>query len=270
MVLRKLRKSSKIISSLTAVLVLSMLAQVMANEPLRTHPNKAFRPGEVLEYRLHYGFIDAGEARIEVHPKTETYLGRTCYRVTGTGRSIGTFDMFFKVRDKYESVIDSQAIVPWRFIRNVDEGGYKINQNVYFNHFNNTAKSEKSVMNTPEHLQDLISAFYYARTIDFSQIKTGDIVPIQAWLDDEVIPLNVRFIGRQKVKTRLGTFRCIALRPMLQQGRVFKDNEDMTIWVTDDENKIPIRLEAKIMVGSVKMDLKKFSGLINPLALEKK
>lgn len=237
---------------------------------LRTLPNQAFRPGEVLEYRVHYGFMDAGIAKLEVLPQIETFLNRTCYRLLGTGKSAGAFDWFFKVNDRYESYLDTQAIAPWYFIRRVDEGGYKISQNVIFNHFNNTVKSDKSTLTGPDYLQDMISAFYYARTIDMSKMVAGDIIPIQAWLDDAVIPLNAKIIGREKLKTKFGTFSCIILRPMLQQGRVFKDNEDMTIWITDDKNKIPVRAEARILVGSVKMDLKDFKGLSNPLALVKK
>ncbi|MBL0054348.1 MAG: DUF3108 domain-containing protein [Bacteroidetes bacterium] len=108
---------------------------------LRTLPNQAFRPGEVLEYRVHYGFMDAGIAKLEVLPQIETFLNRTCYRLLGTGKSAGAFDWFFKVNDRYESYLDTQAIAPWYFIRRVDEGGYKISQNVIFNHFNNTVKA---------------------------------------------------------------------------------------------------------------------------------
>lgn len=252
-------------------LIICGLSAPVAGHPLkalRTMPNNAFKQGEVLEYRVHYGFMDAGYAKLEVMPKTETFLSRPCYRVVGTGYSVGAFNWFFKVDDRYESYLDTQAIAPWYFIRRVNEGGYKISQNVVFNHFNNTVKSDKSTLTAPEYLQDLISAFYYARTMDMGKMNTGDIIPIQAWLDDEVIPLNAKIIGREKMKTKFGTFKCIILRPMLQQGRVFKDNEDLTIWITDDKNKIPVRAEARILVGSIKMDLKGFKNLANPMALE--
>src|ERR1700733_4023105 len=124
---------------------------------LRTIRNEAFAPSEVLEYRVHYGFIDAGEARLEIMPQITTFANRKVYHVVGTGQTKGAFDWFFKVRDRYESYIDSQAIFPWYFVRRVDEGGYKINQNVTFNHYKNTAVSEKATITVPKQVQDLIS-----------------------------------------------------------------------------------------------------------------
>ncbi|MBL7926427.1 MAG: DUF3108 domain-containing protein [Bacteroidia bacterium] len=238
---------------------------VQAQINITTKPNTTFRAGEVLNYRVHYGFIDAGEAKIEVLPEIKKLGNRPCYHVVGTGRSLGAFDLFFKVRDRYESFIDSLGLVPWLFIRRVDEGGYKINQTVSFNHYNKIATSQKSTLNMPEQLQDLISAFYYARNENFASMAPGKIIEMKAWLDEEIIPLNLKFIGRETIQTKFGKIKCIVLRPGLLEGRVFKSNEDMTLWISDDENKIPIRAQANILVGSIKMDLKSYSGLKAPL-----
>ena len=193
-------------------------------ERLRKIENQAFTYGEVLEYRVHYGIIDAGEAKLEVMPDKKTIGPREVYHVVGTGQTKGAFDWFFKVRDRYESFIDAQAIIPWLFVRRVYEGGYKINQDVTFNQVKNLAISKK-----------------------------------------------FKFVGKENISTKFGTFRCLKFHPQLLEGRVFKNKEDMTLWVSDDENKIPIRAEAKILVGSVKMDIKGFSGLANePLSLLKK
>lgn len=248
---------------------ITFISYAIAQKEFRSQKNAAFKPGEVLLYRVHYGFLDAGEAKLEIMPEMKSFGARPCYHVVGTGRSVGAFDWFFKVRDRFESYIDSSAIMPWFFIRRCDEGGYKINQTVTFNHYKNIVTSEKSTLVMPDYLQDLISAFYYARTTDFNTLKNGDIIPINAWLDDALIPLNVKFVGREVLNTKFGSINCIMLRPLLQQGRVFKENEDMTLWVSDDQNKIPIRAEAKILVGSVKMDLKSASGLMVPLSKKK-
>lgn len=244
---------------------LSMNAQAL----LTRIDNSAFSTSEVLEYRIHYGFMDAGTAKLEVDPGLKTIGGRSCYRVVGSGRSVGAFDWFFKVRDHYESYIDTESMVPWLFIRNIQEGGYKKKQNVSFNHSKLTATSEKKTIRTPERIQDLISAFYYARTLDFTNIAIGDTFNINCYLDDETFPMAIKFIGREKIKTRLGTFRCLMFQPFLLQGRVFKEQEGMTIWLTDDKNRIPIRAQAEILVGSIKMDITSFSGLANPVALSK-
>lgn len=249
--------------------LLNLTATPAAENDLRTVNNQAFRPGELLKFRIHYGILDAGEAILEVKSDMQNFGGRECYHVIGSGKSVGAFDWFFKVRDRYESVLDKEAILPWLFIRRVNEGGYIINQNVSFNHYTDSAKSEKATISIPDNTQDLISSFYYARTIDFSQAKEGDIFPLVGYLDDAIFPMNLKYLGKEKIKSKKGTFSCIKLRPMLQEGRVFKDQEDMTIWVSDDLNKIPIRVQTNILVGSIKMDLVDYSNLANTPALEK-
>ncbi len=250
-----------------------------AQKSLRSVPNQAFKPGEILKFRLHYGIISAGEATLEVKPDGKNVGGRDCYHVVGTGESVGAFNWFFKVRDRYESVIDKTSLVPWMFIRRVDEGGFIINENVSFNHYKNTASSNgtrnkkdisRGIDSLPDGIQDMVSAFYYARTIDFGNVKEGDVFPINGLIDNEVVPLNIRFIGRDEVETKKGTFKCLKFRPMLQEGRVFKDNEDMTVWVSDDKNHLPVRVQTDVLVGSIKMDLVDYENLANPPALVKK
>ncbi|MBL0340244.1 MAG: DUF3108 domain-containing protein [Bacteroidetes bacterium] len=129
-----------------------------------------------------------------------------------------------------------------------------------------TATSDKLTINVPEYVQDLVSAFYYARTLDFVNALPGAEFPINAYLDDEVFPLTIKYVGKETIKTKFGNVKCIKFRPVLLEGRVFKEEEDMTIWVSDDKNKIVIRAEAKILVGSIKMDLKGYSGLANPFS----
>jgi Protein of unknown function (DUF3108) len=250
-----------------AIFALSLISTNLFSQDstLRNVRNTAFTTNEVLEYRVHYGFIDAGEARLEIIPDIKTFANRSVYHVVGTGKTKGAFDWFFKVRDRYESYIDSASIFPWYFVRRVDEGGYHINQNVTFNHYKNIAISEKKTIPVPHEVQDIVSAYYYARTINFDTTKVNDIYSFSSYLDDEVINMSIKFLGREKVKTGLGTFNCIKFRPVLLVGRVFKDEEDMTIWITDDKNKVVVRAQAAILVGSVKMDLKNYSGLANPL-----
>lgn len=256
---------------IVSLVVLSMAHSLLVNAQslLSRVENNAFSTSEVLEYRIHYGFMDAGTAKLEVDPVLKNIGGRSCYRVVGSGRSVGAFNWFFKVKDHYESYIDTEAMVPWLFIRDIQEGGYKKKQNVKFNHSKNIATSEKKSIKTPERIQDLISAFYFARTLDFTNIAVGDTFNIDCYLDDETFPMAIKFVGREKIKTRLGTFRCLMFRPYLLEGRVFKEKEGMTIWLTDDKNRIPIRAQAEILVGSIKMDITSFSGLSNPVALVK-
>lgn len=251
--------------ALVSFLLLLSSISVVA-QTLRSLPNKAFKKGEVITYRVHYGFIDAGTARLEVMDEEKKYGDRDAFHIVGTGRSRGAFDWFFKVRDRYETFIDAEAIVPWVFIRRVDEGGYKINQNYVFNPFQKKVIADGQQFETPENVQDMLSSFYYSRCIDYSKAKAGDIFIIPSFVDNEIFEMKIKFIGRETIETDLGKFRCIKFRPVVQKGRVFKKEEDLNVWITDDNNHIPIRAQAEILIGSIKMDLQSYSGLANPIS----
>lgn len=248
------------------LLMLLSFLNVSGQSRFRVINNEAFKEGEIIEYRIHYGFVDAGEARLEIKADLKEMGNRKSYHIVGLGNTKGTFDWFFKVRDRYETYLDAEAIIPLVFIRRVDEGGYTINQNVTFNHQKQTATSDKVTIPVPEYVQDLVSAFYYARTFDFANATPGAVFPMNIYLDDEVFAMSIKYIGKETIKTKFGNIRCIKFRPLLLEGRVFKEEEGMTVWISDDKNKIVIRAEANILVGSIKMDLKGYSGLANPFS----
>lgn len=229
--------------------------------------NKAFKKGELLKYRIHYGFIDAGEATIEIKEEEHNIGGKNAFHVLGLGYSKNTFDWFFRVRDRYETYIDPEAMAPLVFIRRVDEGGYIINQNMVFNHEKKKVDSDGKIFDIPENVQDMISAFYYARCIDFSNAKTGDIFTIPSFVDNEYFPLQIKFVGRESIKSDIGKIKCLKFRPVLQKGRIFKNEEDLKVWISDDGNRIPIRAQADILFGSLKIDLSDYKGLANKMAL---
>lgn len=227
--------------------------------------NEAFKEGEILSYRLHYGIIDAGVAVLEVKPQVLEVSGRKVYHVVGNGYSKGTFDWFFKVRDRYETYIDKNAMLPWLFVRRVEEGGYKINQDYTFNHYTNKVDiggGEK--YDIPAGTQDMISAFYAARNLDFTNAKPGDVFTINSFVDKELFPLKIRYVGKDVIETDIGKYNCLKFRPIVQKGRVFKNEDDLNVWITDDKNHIPLRAQAKLMVGSIKLDIVDVKNLANP------
>ncbi len=240
------------------------------SDSLRTIKNESFKRGEKLTYRMHYGFINAGEATLEITNDVQPLGKRNTFHVLGLGSTNGTFDLFFKIRDRYESYIDEDAMVPWLFIRRVNEGGYKISQNQIFNHYRKTMEMDGKKFSVPEGIQDMISSFYFARTLDFSNAKQGDIFQFPCFVDDTVWTLKIKFMGKETINSDIGKIRCLKFRPVVQKGRVFKKEEDLNAWISDDKNKVPVRAEAKILVGSIKMDLTEYSGLTNPLSLEGK
>jgi hypothetical protein len=259
----------KIIST-KEIPVLDSIPQIKKTSGLRSQKNEAFKRGEKLTYRMHYGFINAGEIVIQITDENKKIGDRNTLHVVGLGYTNSSFDVFYMVRDKYESYIDEDAIIPWLFIRRVNEGGYKIEQNQIFYHYQNKMDMGGKKFDVPDNVQDMTSSFYYARTMDFSSAKEGDIFEFPCFVDDTVWPLRIKYLGKEIINSDIGKIRCIKFHPAVQKGRIFKKDEDMTAWISDDKNRIPIRAEAKIAVGSVKMDLTDYSGIANPLALEEK
>ena len=189
---------------------------------LPDNPNTAFKVGEVLTYRLHYGIMDAGTAILEVKPEVMDISGRKVYHVVGNGFSKGTFDWFFKVRDRYETFIDKDAMVPWMFVRRVDEGGVKFSQDYTFNHYTkkvDVGGGEK--FDVPVGIQDMLSSFYAARNIDFTNAKQGDIFSLTSFMDKELWPVKIRYMGNETIQTAIGKFSCLCFCPIVQKGRVF-------------------------------------------------
>lgn len=229
--------------------------------------NKAFKVGEKLTYRVHYGWIDAGEAVIEVKESKHTFNGRPAYHMVGKGYSLGAFDWFFKVRDHYETYVDKDGLFPYRFIRDVNEGGYIIKQDYKFHQDKRAVKTQKGVTYaTPANVQDMISSYFYARTVDFSKAKKGDTFTFTVFMDDEIFPMTIKYLGKETIKIREGRFRCMKFAPVVQEGRVFKSDDDLNVWITDDANKIPILVKSNLMVGSIKMEVVDYEGLANPIA----
>ncbi len=255
----------RMLAAIFPVILLSVIPINAEEDVFKRHPNNAFTLNEVLEYRVHYGFINAGIARMQIMPEPKEFAGRKAYHAVGIGYTTGLLDLFFKVRDRYESYIDMESLLPLHFIRRVNEGGYIINQDVTFDHHKRTATSQKATIEVPENIHDLISAYYFARNMNFDTARIGTVYPLYAYLDDEVFDLKLKYLGKERINVTAGTFNCLKFTPVVLQGRVFKEEDDMILWISDDRNRIVIRAEAEILVGSVKMDLKHYSGLANPL-----
>ncbi len=229
--------------------------------------NTAFKATEEVRMKVFYSsmgmYVGAGEA---VFTSTlERFNGKPVYHFTGTGTTYSFFDNFFKVRDKYESYVDTATLLPYKFVRNVDEGGYKKYNNVTFNQSANTAVSTNGVFKVTDCIQDVVSSVYYARNINFDKYKVNDKIPFDMFLDDEVYHLYVRYMGKEKIKTRYGKFNAIKIRPLLVKGTIFEGGEKMTAWLSDDPNHLLLRVESPIAVGSIKVDMMSYKNLRHPL-----
>jgi len=236
-------------------------------EPVCAIKNTSFKEGEEITMKVFYNslgiYIGAGEATFST--SLERFNGKSVYHCVGEGKSYSFFDNFFRVRDRYETYIDTVSMLPIKFVRNVDEGGYKIYNNVTFNHTAGTAISTNGVFKTSPCIQDVISAVYYARNINFDNYKPGDKIPFDMFFDDEVYHLYIRYIGKENVKTRYGKFRAIKFKPLLIKGTIFTGGEKMTAWISDDPNHLILRVESPIAVGSLKVDMYGYKNLRYPL-----
>lgn len=230
--------------------------------------NKAFKDGEFLKYKLAYGIMNAGEATLEVKKVKKKIQDRDILHIIGRGYSISAFDWFFKVRDKYETYLDEEGIFPWLFVRRIEEGGYKKEQDYKF--FQNQERVEyvqkDKEYKVPHGVQDMISSFYYARTIDFSNAKKNQVFEFESFVDGELYPIKIKYAGTETIRVDAGRFECMVFHPVVQEGRIFKRDDDLTVYITKDENKIPILARAKILVGSVRMELIDYKNLANPMA----
>lgn len=228
--------------------------------------NTSFKNGERIIFKVYYNmnpiWIHAGDAQFVVN--SELLENKKVFHITGTGKTVKSYDWFFKVNDKYESILDQETLLPQRFIRNVNEGGFKIYNYVHFNHAIGKAVSTNGTFAVPNCVQDVLSAIYFARNIDYNKYKPGAKIPFSMFLDDKVYDLYIRYVGKQEIETKYGKFRVIKIMPLLIDGTIFKGGEKMTVWVSDDANHIPVRIESPILVGSIKVDMMGYENLNNP------
>jgi len=227
---------------------------------------KAYGDGEWFKFRVHYGFVTAGYATLEVN--NANLEGKEVYHVKGKGRTVGLSKVFFNVEDDYQSYIDKEKDIPYRFIRKIDEGGHTKDIQIDFDHstgiahINNKKHEKKEVVSFPKNAQDMVSAFYYLRNnLDASTLQKGDTVDMNMFFDKENYKFRLKFLGKEVLDTKFGKVPCLVLRPYVQAGRVFKEKESLTVWVTDDENKMPMLIKADLAVGSLKASLTEFKGL---------
>ena len=255
--------------SVLALLMLMFIAfPLKAGDDICYLKNTAFQSGETITFRVYYTlagvYIAAGEATFTC--ATEQLNGKPVFHVTGDGKTYSFYDNFFRVRDKYESFIDTATLQPMKFIRNVAEGTYRKYENVSFNKTAQTAITNKGVFKTPGCIQDVVSSMYYMRNIDFSNRKMNDTIPFSMFLDNQVYNLYIRYLGKETIKTKYGKFRAIKFKPLLIKGNIFTGGEKMTVWISDDANHVPVRVETPISVGSVKVDMMDFKNRRTPLS----
>lgn len=255
-----------------AILLLFVSTLSFAPAPQR---ERAFDVGEYFKFRIHYGIVNAGYATLEV--KEATKNGKKVFHAIGKGYTTGMTKLFFKVSDNYESYFDKETGNPYQFVRQIDEGGYVRNQEGFINQASDRVllkdyknKTEKTFV-VPNNVQDVLSMFYYLRNHpNIDKLKVGESVSVDMFFDDEVIKFKLKYLGQEDIKTKFGTVPSMVFRPLVQSGRVFKEEESLTVWISADGNKMPVRIKASLAVGSLKADIDGYRGLKHPFIVKAK
>jgi hypothetical protein len=243
---------------------------VASAQQYRTIRNTAFIRGEKLTFRVAFnssltGSITGGKATLEIRDDNKIINNRSTYHVVGEGKTTGFIELFYTVHDIFESYFDQDALIARQFIRRTRENNYKKDDVVIFRQDDRLAVSLTKVVKVPYNIQDVVSAVYYARTLDITNLKPGGTIEIPFFLDDSVYYSKVIFKGRETVKTKLGKFQCVAFQPMVATGYAFDDPYPITVWITDDLNRLPVRIDSEQSVGRARVELVSYSGLANPI-----
>ena len=265
-------------SLLRYILISFLILECQTSLDAQDHvQNNTFQDGENITYDISYNWgpiwVDAGRVTFSVNK--ENFLGKETLHLKSTGKTFASYDLLFKVRDYYDSWIDPLTFKSFEFRRNIYEGGYTLINTLRFDHQNNRILSNTKTNNNPlrtdtlkmmHAVYDMLSAVYYTRTLDFSNLKPDERIPVWVAIDDAFYAIYIRSLGKEVAESKDGTrYRCIKFAAKMVQGTIFRGEEDVLVWVTDDENKVPVYIEAKIIVGTVKAYLKDAKGLKNPV-----
>ena len=254
------------------LIFIGQLAFGQASYDVATPPLESFKAGEWFQLRLHYGPFNASYASFSL--ERDTINSIPVFHAKGFGETTGLARWFFKVEDYYESYFDESSGVPYKFIRNISEGGYTKNIEIEFDHNSNTAivtdkkRGKVNEFSTKKGVQDLISSFYYLRNFyPENKLPINSSFDINMFFDNENYVFKLKYLGKEVIQSKFGKINCLKFRPLVQSGRVFEEQESVTLWVSDDKNRIPVRLQADILVGSIKADLENFKNLKHPFEI---
>ncbi len=245
---------------LIVLVSISILIKGQSSSEFRTLENKAFKEGEKLTYDVKYGFVTAGVAVMAI-PRIRRISGREAYNITFDVNSVPSFDWIYKVRDHYETYMDVLGLFPWRFEQHIREGSYSRDFSAFFDQRNGKAKTSGGEYKIPKYVNDIVSALYYARTLNFSKLKYGDYIQLQNFYKDSVYTLDVKYLGKEQTSVPAGTFNCIVVEPIIKKGGLFKSEGSIYVWLTDDNLRIPVKVKTKVVIGSIDGVLTKYEGL---------
>jgi len=249
--------------------------QYAGTEAYRHIDNESFSTGEVLKYRIHYGFINAAEAIMQVHDEYYDVSGRPCYKIDVFGNTVGVADILYSVRDNFGAYVDTTSILPIRSYRYIQEGKYRKNEVVNFDHDNDVATvlkldkktrkvQKKERYTVPDNVVDIVGGYYFLRTLDYSDYNVGDVIPVEGFFDEEVFNIEIKIVGKELLRTKVGEINSIVVAPSLPENDFFESgNDPVLVWISNDSNKVPLKIKAKLAIGAIEIDIKEMQNLRN-------
>ena len=251
------------LKKITVFLLIASANFAFVGDSYRYIANDSFQAGERYEYRVKFGFVNIGVANVNVNDRIYSINKRPCYRISVFGRTTGLTDVF-KVRNTYLSYVDTLAIVPHQFVYNAREGDYKREQNIYFNHPRSKAtiieNKEKEYFDIPKYCQDVVSGYYFLRTLPFEKMRNGEIVEAPMLFASKIYNMKIRFKGRKAIDTKCGKINVFEINPILPSNDLFDGPEAIKVYVSDDKNRVPIEIFVDFKIGSSSIELKNYKN----------
>jgi hypothetical protein len=265
------------------VILFAFLAFGFAPEKDEIYPyvkNDSFKRGEYIKYKLTYGIFTVGKGHAQIESNYRIMNGRPCFRVDAYGNTVGMLSWVTDVDDHWGAYIDTASILPEMSFRIIREGRYKLDEYTYFNHHQRkvavrVVDKETGKFKDPKeyetnlHTRDMIAGFLFLRTLDFSQLKKGDTVMIKGFFEDTFYKQPIVFHGRSTIKMKFGKVRALKFKPVMPDNKLFDGENSITAWFSDDRNRIPLRIDAEMFIGSAGVELTDYGNLKHPLAIVK-
>jgi len=237
-------------------------------------PQNSISTGEHLEYKVNFGIFTVGKADMMIYPEYYKINNRDCYKVDVNGRTTGVVNWLADVNDNWGAYVDTEALVPHISWRNIQEGKYIKKEVVNFDHSKDQVEAkvvnnktgefkEPKYYDAPNNVRDLIGGFLFVRSIDYSNLAEGEEVGMHAFFEDTVYNFQVRYLGKEVVKTKAGKFKAVKLQPLMPNNEVFNGRHSISLWLSDDKNKIPLKAEASMFIGNARVELVDYKGLKN-------
>lgn len=260
------------------ILIITLSQSLRSQSLVEQFP--VFKVGEKITYSATYnwGFIWINAGVVEFNVNKAKYKNTDVYWFHSYGSSVPSYDWLFKVRDYFQTFARKDNLAPYYFDRNTYEGGFSVHNRFTFDYedsliYTQTENSDKpyeeDTLALEKNVYDVISGIYYIRNVDFDKYQVNDTLPVRMIIDNEIFDLYIRYLGKEVIKTHdKRKFKTIKFSALLIEGTIFKGGEDLTVWVTDDLNRVPVLVEAKILIGSVKAILTGTENLKFPLSSE--